>query len=207
MLFDAWSRGDAVSGRRLVTQFYRPVFLFFFRKVDRELARDLTQATFETFCSKRSEFRGDSTVLTFLLGIARWKLVQHAERARVARGRFSSESGAIDALQADASITSLFMGRQRETLLVRALRSLSLDDQMLIELKVHEGLTAKEIARVFGVGRDTAASRLLRARKRLAREVHRLATQASVMESSRTDLDQEMRRIQRQIAELAENFG
>lgn len=176
-LLDAWINGDAEAGRELVRLNYRRILRFFAGKVGPEVARDLTQETFETLCRRRQAFRRDSTVQTYLFGIARWKLVHHFQRKRGAADRFRPSVDVAHEPAVDASITSLFAARERELMVVRALRSLAFDDQVILELKDYEGMSAKDIGDVFEVGRDTAASRIRRARTRLAEAV-RAQTQA-----------------------------
>ncbi|MCY1060224.1 RNA polymerase sigma factor [Nannocystis sp. SCPEA4] len=198
-LLDAWIDGDAAAGKQLVTRHYRRILLFFYAKVGPELGRDLTQATFETLCAKKVVFRGESSVLTYLFGIARWKLVHHLRTRRLHDERFEPLEHSVELPDVERSINSLFMGRQREALLVRALRSLPLDDQIVLELKEYEGLTSRQLAEVFEVGRDTMSSRINRARQRLTVAVQRAAESAQLIDSTLTGLDECMREIRQRL--------
>jgi RNA polymerase sigma-70 factor (ECF subfamily) len=199
-LFRAWIAGDAEAGRTVVGHYYGRILRFFFDKVGPDAARDLAQETFVVLCDRKDEFRGDSSLRTFLFGIARWKLVHYFERRRLQGQRFEPASDSIDLPGVDASVTSLFSARRREVLLVRALRSLPLDDQVMLELKDYEGMTGRDIADVFGVGRDTISSRVTRARKRLAKAVAKLGENASLVTSTQSTLEDEMRKIRERIA-------
>lgn len=199
-LLAGWIEGDAAAGKHLVKRHYRSVLMFFASKVGPEQGRDLTQATFETLCAKRVSFRGDSSVRTYLFGIARWKLVHHLRKHHADNERFEPLEHSARLADVERSITSLFMGRQRETLLVNALRSLPLDDQIVLELKEYEGMTSRELAAVFAVGRDTMASRVNRARKRLAAAVRESEASARIIDSTLTGLDGCMRDIRDRIA-------
>ncbi|MFV8756791.1 RNA polymerase sigma factor [Nannocystaceae bacterium ST9] len=203
-LFHAWLDGDASAGQVLVRRHYRRILLFFHAKVGLELGRDLTQATFETLCVNKVSFRGDSTLLTYLFGIARWKLVDHfrAQRARDALFEPLSDPGHLP--EVHRSITALFMDKQRETLVVQALRSLPLDDQIILELKEYEKLTSGQLAAMYEVGRDTMSSRINRARKRLAAAVAERAESAQIIDSTLTSLDDCMREIRDRIAAAAD---
>lgn len=198
-LLQAWTGGDAAAGKQLVTRHYRRILMFFYARVGPELGRDLTQATFETLCAKKVAFRGEASVLTYLFGIARWKLVHHLRTARLHGERFEPLEHSASLPDVDRSITSLFMGRQREALLVRALRSLPLDDQLVLELKEYEGLTSRQLAEVFEVGRDTMSSRINRARLRLTQAVRQAAESAQLIDSTLTGLDACMREIRERI--------
>lgn len=206
-LLHEWIGGDAAAGRELVERHYRRILLFFYSKVGPDVGRDLTQATFETLCAKKVVFRGEATVLTYLFGIARWKLVHHLRTQRAHDERFEPLEHSIDLPDVERSIVSLFMGRQRETLLVRALRSLPLDDQIILELKEYEGMTARALAEVYEVGRDTMSSRITRARRRLASAVEEAATSARLVDSTLTGLDECMREIRERIEGAADGSG
>jgi RNA polymerase sigma-70 factor (ECF subfamily) len=199
-LLDAWRDGDAAAGQELVKRHYEAVYLFLYGKVDAQVSEDLTQATFETLCRKRDEFRGDSALRTFVLGIARWKLVQHFERKHAARRRFQPLEHSVQDPALDRSIHSLFAARDREMLVVQALRGLPLDDQLILELKDYEGLTAAQLARVFEIPPGTVASRLRRARQRLREGVQRLAHRPDLVEQTLTSLDGCMRAIRERVA-------
>ncbi len=134
-LFHAWLDGDAAAGQVLVRRHYRRILRFFYAKVGPEVGKDLTQSTFETLCIIKLSFRGDSTLLTYLFGIARWKLVDYfrAQRAHRAPSEPLTDPGHLP--EVHCTITSLFMHKQRESLVVQALRSLPLDDQIILELE------------------------------------------------------------------------
>ncbi len=194
-LLRAWGDGDAAAGQELVRRHYASIYAFFLGKVERQLAEDLTQQTFEVLCRRRDEFRGDSAVRTFLFGIARNKLVRHFERRKSDRARFDPRGDPPPEVGLPGTLTSLFAARDREMLVVQALRRLPLDDQLLLELKDYEGLTARALAQILGVPPGTVASRLHRARGRLRKEVRRLSARPELVERTLTDLDGAMRAI------------
>ena len=197
-LLAAWIDGDRSASEKLVRRHYRSIFLFFFNKVGQDRAADLTQSTFETLCAKRVQFRGDATVRTYLFGIARWKLVEHLRKIR---GRnFDPLEDSAELPQVARSVTSLFADRQEEALVVQALRALSLDDQLLLELKDYEGMTSRELAAMYDVPRNTMSGRITRARERLAAKVRELASSAKLVESTLTGLDEHMARLRDRLA-------
>jgi RNA polymerase sigma-70 factor (ECF subfamily) len=200
-LLDAWRAGDVQAGQQLVKRHYDSVYLFFYGKVDAQHSEDLTQATFETLCRRRDAFRGESQLRTFVFGIARFKLIRHFERRRGSRERLDPLEESIHDAELERSLTSLFAAHEREVLLVKALRTLPLDDQLLLELKDYEGLTAAELARVFEVPPGTVASRLRRARGRLREATERLAARPDLVEHTLTDLDACMRAIRARLTE------
>ena len=203
-LLSAWRDGDAAAGQALVEKHYEAVYRFFLGKADPEACEDLVQATFEVLCRRAGDFRGDSTVRTFLFGIARHKLLRYWDDKRIARDRRGTFDPATDPAPtagAERSIVSLFAARDREMLVVQGLRSLPFDDQVLLELKDYEGLKARELAEILEIPPGTVASRLHRARKRLAEAVRRLEASPDLVERTVTDLDGAMRAIRDRIVE------
>jgi RNA polymerase sigma factor (sigma-70 family) len=203
-LFHAWLDADAAAGQVLVRRHYRRILLFFYAKVGPDLAKDLTQSTFETLCINKVSFRGDSTLLTYLFGIARWKLVDYFRARRAREALFDPLADPGHVPEMDQSITALFMDKQQESLVVQALRSLPLDDQIILELKEYEKLTSAQLAAMYDVGRDTMSSRINRARKRLAAAVAERAKSARLVDSTLTSLDDCMRQIRDRIAAAAD---
>ncbi len=198
-LLEAWGSGNAEAGQQLVQRHYESVFLFFHARLDPEASADLTQSTFETLFTRRSRFRGDSTVRTFVFGIARWKLIDHLRRPTVAKERLEPFDEEFIPNASTRSLGSALDARRRESLLVKALRSLPLDEQILLELKDYEGITARQMAEVFEVPPGTMATRIRRARGRLAQAVRQRAASSEQASVTLTDLHDHMCRVRDQM--------
>ncbi|MEM9453837.1 MAG: sigma-70 family RNA polymerase sigma factor [Myxococcota bacterium] len=196
-LLEAWARGEAPAGVSLVQRHYDTVFTFFANKVGDDEAAELTQDTFTGLVEALDRFRRHSSVRTFIFAIARWKLVEYFRRQSAQRRRFVTLEGPTDdgdeppALS--ATLGSWLEGRRQESLLVVALRSLPLDDQILLELKGYEELTLRELAEVFDTPVGTIASRIRRTRERLERTIRELADNPELAEETLTGLDTYMK--------------
>lgn len=192
-LLRRWRAGDGSAGRALVERHYAAVYRFFHAKVAPDFCADLTQATFEVLCRRRDAFRGEGASLRgFLFGIARMKLVEFI------RGKdraFDPMEHSVADPAVTAGISSLLADRQREYLVAQALRSLSLDDQILLELKEYEQLTLRELADLFGATVGSVAGRLTRARERLRLASERLIADPGLRAASEHDLESCMRSI------------
>lgn len=192
-LFDHWSDGDVEAGQQLIRRHYDAVYVFFASKLPEHVAADLTQETFEVMCAKAEGLRIHTSVLSYLLGIARWKLVERLGRR--ARRRFDPITESIDGLDELPTITALLAERRRSSRLVLAMRQLPLDDQIVLELQTYEGLGLREIAEVLGVSDNRIATRIATAKRRLRRAAQKipqgedtLTTLASYMQSLHTVL-------------------
>ncbi len=197
-LLRAWQAGDVAAGRALVRRHYAPVYRFFYAKVDEAACEDLTQATFEVLCRRRDAFRGEGASFRgFLFGIARMKLVEFI------RGKdraFDPMEHSVADPAVTAGVSSLLADRQREHLVAQALRGLSLDDQILLELKEYEQLTLRELADLFGATVGSVAGRLTRARERLRLASERLLADPGLRADSEHDLESCMRDIGARVA-------
>lgn len=197
-LLERWSAGDQGAARTIIEQHYEAVLTFFYRRLRPEEAADLTQATFETLCTKRAAFERRASLRSYIFGIARWKLADHRRLYENRAGmRVPFEAALQEGVDAPSPSSCLFR-RRRENLLVQALRSLPLDDQILLELKEYESMTAAELAEVFEIPPGTVASRLRRARQRLTEATERLATSPEDVAETLTNLEEYMQSIRRE---------
>ncbi|MDC0723474.1 RNA polymerase sigma factor [Nannocystis bainbridge] len=194
-LLEAWRGGEAEAGRQLITRYYAAIYRFFYGKTEAGACEDLAQETFELVVRRRDAFRGDSPFRAYVYGIARFVLVAHIRRRQRHGKRFEpAEHSAIDPAT-EGSVSALFADRELEYIVAQALRSLALDDQILVELKDWEGLTQAELAALFEVPQPTVARRLQRARTRLREAVERLVADPALRDASVHGLDSCMQSI------------
>jgi RNA polymerase sigma-70 factor (ECF subfamily) len=136
---------------------------------DRSVADELTSETFLRAMLALDGFRGDASVKTWLLRIARNLYLNRVKKER----RLTS----LDALvEQGASFSAAQPGPEDSTLareqgeaLQRALLSLSESDRSILLLASQEKLSYKEIARVLDITVAAVKVRIFRARQRLAR--------------------------------------
>jgi RNA polymerase sigma factor (sigma-70 family) len=172
-LFLHWAGGDREAGQQLVLRHYDAVFCFFASKLSDELAGELTQDTFETMCEQASSLCIHSSFASYLFGIARWKLVHHF-RGQSTQG-FDPLADSFPDPGTGSSITAWLGNERTESTLVKALRQLPLDDQILLELRIYEGLQLREISEILGLAKEQVATRLSQTKRRLVRAAEGLA--------------------------------
>jgi RNA polymerase sigma-70 factor (ECF subfamily) len=140
----------------------RAVFAYFLRLVgDRHEAEELTQETFVRACGAAIRFRGDSSVKTWLFGIARRVLLEFVRAKRL-------EVNADPNLPERAGPPQHFDERLD---LERAFQALSIADREVLMLVDVLGFEPAEAARAMRVEPGTLRVRLHRARARM-REVY-----------------------------------
>jgi RNA polymerase sigma factor (sigma-70 family) len=132
------------------------VFAYFLRVVgNRQDAEELTQETFVRACSAALRFRGDSSVKTWLFGIAR-RVLFEASRAGLFERR--PELGEVPATTEDVDERLDLEG---------ALASLRVVDREALVMVDVLGFEPTEAAGVIGVTPEAMRVRLHRARGRL----------------------------------------
>jgi RNA polymerase sigma-70 factor, ECF subfamily len=132
------------------------IYTYFLRLAgDRQEAEELAQETFFRACSGALRFRGDSSVRTWLFGIAHRTWLEHLRRSRTGAVPADLEEQAADG------------GDPAERVhLIRTLAGLGEIDREAIVLVDVVGLAPIEAAVVAGASPDTFRVRLHRARGR-----------------------------------------
>jgi len=182
-LLEAWREGDRIAGGALFDRHLASVSRFFKNKIDGDI-EDLVQDTFLASVEGRDRFEGRSSFRTYLFSIARHLLFAHF------RGRakdFDPLGSSVVAL--GVSMGSMIARSEEQRMLLRALRTLSIDLQVALELYYWEGLTGSELAEILEVSPHTVRSRLSRARAALKTSVEDLATSPEIGASTVAELD------------------
>lgn len=157
-----WAQGDGRAGDRL-TQALFPIVHAFARRRLPEEQEDVVQDTFVRLAAnvRAGSFRGESTVRSYVLGIARYVVCERLG-ARSRGRRFDPvESSLRDAT--GRRLSSLLGVLERHQLVLDALEDIALEAHDLLELHYIMGLTGGEIAAVLHVPEGTVRSRIHRA--------------------------------------------
>jgi RNA polymerase sigma factor (sigma-70 family) len=163
-LLDRWRAGDSVAGNLLFKRHFASLYRFFEHKTESEVD-DLVQETLLQCVKTGSTFRRQSTFRTYLFAIARHVLFQHWRARSRLKPTLDFENVSIEALS--TSIGSRLARNADRARLLAALRTLPLDQQLLLELYYWEDLDREQLAEVFDVEAATIGSRLYRARQAL----------------------------------------
>ena len=166
----AWCRGDKAAGDALILRHFDPICRFFRSKLGDDV-EDLIQRTFLDLleAAGRSEIEN---VRATLFTIAHRRLLDHLRTVYRA-----PPEGLTSLSVADLGTSpSRAAGRsEEERLLHEALRHISLDHQIVLELAYWEELGGPEIAMILGITENTVRSRLARAREALREQLEKLA--------------------------------
>jgi len=155
-----------------VARVYRDNYRFVWRTLARlgvpeHALEDALQDVFIVLHRRRGEFEGRASVRTWLYGIA----LRVARRVRERVRRRRTMPFLDDQASGGADPERVSIQRQALTRLDAALAELSDEQREVFVLFEIEGLDAKSVANVVGVGRNTVYSRLRLARKNFQRQL------------------------------------
>lgn len=187
-LMRAWGAGDAEAGRELFRRHFEVVLRFFRNKAGDDV-EDLVQLTFANVLASRETFRGDAPFRAYLLTIARHELYAYW-RKRSARAA-EQDIGSLSVQDLATSPSGKLAAREDRVLLARALRSIPLELQEILELHYWENLSGPELATLLELPEGTVRTRLRRGRELLAERFDALqrGEGAEVTSSTLDDID------------------
>jgi RNA polymerase sigma-70 factor (ECF subfamily) len=185
-LLEGWRAGDSASGEELFERYYHMVERFFLNKVNHAV-QDLVQETFTRCVASHARIREDEQFRLYIFGIAYNVLKEHLRERYRGRAPLSVDEASIHDLQPGPG--TLVVRRHEQRLLLEALRSIPVDDQVILELHYWESLTTDEIAEALAIPQGTAKGRLQRARAKLGETMHRLMESQEPLLSTIARLD------------------
>lgn len=145
--------GDEAALERLYLDYYPRLTRFILRVTrDVDLAPEIINDVFMVIWRSARQFRGDSSVSTWILGIAYRKALKSA-------GRYDP----APALPADVHTA----GEDQQLDLESGLARLSREQRATVELAYYFGYSYKEIADIMGCPENTVKTRMFHARRAL----------------------------------------
>lgn len=180
-LLRSWEAGDRRAGEKLYDRYFDIVYRFFRSKVP-EHTQDLTQATMEALLQSSARFAATGSFRSFVLGIAYNVFRQHLRHRVRDRGRLTAQESSCEDL--GLGPFEMVSGSQEQKLLVKALRRIPIEHQIVIELHYWEEMNSREIGAVLGVPASTVRDRRQRARMLLRRQLDALMDSDQRVEST-----------------------
>lgn len=168
-LLEAARGGDHAALEALLARYQAQVYRFGMKMCrDPESAQDVLQETLLAMARGVRDFRGASSISTWLYTVARSFCIKTRRRSKFALEETSlSDEGAAEAeglADPSRSPDEALAGKQVERALEAAIRALEPMYREVLVLRDIEGLTAPEVAEVLGISVQAVKSRLHRAR-------------------------------------------
>ncbi len=168
----AYAQGELSAFDALYARHRGTLYRFLLRSLrDQALADELFQETWSRVIAARTRYAPQARFSTWLLQIAHNLLIDSHRRKRPIAA--SEDAGMLDHLpgpgheQPDHVLSEF----ERRIRLQRAIDSLPDEQRTALLLRLENDLSVEEIARITGVGRETAKSRLRYAMNRLREQL------------------------------------
>jgi len=168
-LLDMVARGDREAFRELYIVYHRRLARFLMRLTRRyEVAEEIINDTMWVVWRKAGDFRGDSRVSTWIMGIAYRRALKALRSGRVAHQAVPMDEVLLVSPDeaADAEISELIL---------RAMEQLPNDQRLTMEFAYGYGHSCEEIALIMNCPVNTVKTRLFHAREKLRRVLPGLA--------------------------------
>ena len=186
------AQGQYPGALRVLMQHYQDAIVSYCRchLLDQDLAQEVAQEIFLTACARMPDFRGHSSLKTWLYGIA-WKKCLEVRRARQRRATLvRTHQDTIRArVHCDPPSPPEDVLRQacRRRRVWAALQRLRVYERELLVLRYLEDLTYDEMASILQVSRRTIERHLPRAEARFGHAYERCHTHARPSRSPSLD--------------------
>lgn len=166
-LFRQVVKHDRAAFRELYLIYHRRLARFLMRLTSRhDLIEEIINDTMWTVWQKAGDFRGESQVSTWIVGITYRRAMQALRKPGSMRSIDSSESLATPDTQ---------LAEENRQWLDLALAELPLEQRMVLELSYLLGHSCEEIAAIMQCPVNTVKTRMFHAREKLRRSLPRLA--------------------------------
>lgn len=175
-LLERWRNGDGQAGSELFQRHFNSIYGFFANKISHDV-EELVQSTFLACVKSRDRFQERCSFRTYLFTIARNELYRVLRKRQ--RNQDNIDFGVTSLAALTTSVRTKMARRQDGKLLVKALRQLPLEQQVMLELHYWENMKAVELAQVFQIEASSARARLFRARKVLRDLIVEMAKEPS----------------------------
>lgn len=183
-LLYAWRAGDAEAGQQLFKRYYGLVARFFANKAS-EAAGDLVQETFVGCVQGRDRIREGGSFRSYLFGVAYRVLTTYLRR----KYQLSEDPSAVTLQDLEPGPSTMMHRSEEVRLLLKALRSLPVELQVLFELRYWEQLNSTEISHVLGIPANTVRGRLRQGRMLLEEALCKAAATPELAQSTMSDLE------------------
>jgi RNA polymerase sigma-70 factor (ECF subfamily) len=169
-------RADDARFAQLYDRCYESIWQYCRRRVAVDAVDDVVADTFLTVWRRLDEVPAGDEELLWIYGVA-YRMIGHLWRSAARRHRLLVRLRTVDSRATWADDDDVMVGGDQHRGVLAALGRLGDADAEMLRLVAWERLAVVDVAAVLGITPDTARQRLLRARRRLAREYERLQSE------------------------------
>jgi RNA polymerase sigma-70 factor, ECF subfamily len=166
-LLAAMARGDEAAFERLYRKVSRQVHAFVLQRCsDAALAEEIVVDTLLDVWKQPARFRGESQFTTWLLSIARFKMIDRLRAQGPAHDDIDTHAETLADEHSDSAFVQLHEQEQRHHI-DHCMQRLSDEHREALHLVYFEDLPVAEVATLQGVPANTVKTRLLNARLKI----------------------------------------
>jgi len=168
LLLERIARRDEAAFTTLYKAFSRKLYAYALRQMnDPAAAEEIVSDTLHEIWVHPTRFRGESQFSTWLIGIARYKVLMRLRSGRAEPVKEDVEELAEVLPSDDAGPYQLLAERQREHHVRRCMERLSDEHRECVHLVFYEGLSLGEVATLQACPEGTVKTRMFHARQKL----------------------------------------
>jgi RNA polymerase sigma-70 factor (ECF subfamily) len=158
---------DQAAFRTLYEQFARRVYAFLVHRFQQEsLAEEVVSDALMHVWKSPESFRGESAFSTWLLGVARFKMLERLRQHRPESGDHVDELDE-ELLVDETRPEDVAAMRERSEGVRECLDALPAEQRECVHLSYYEGWTLEEIGAQMSLKKETVGTRLFYARKKI----------------------------------------
>ncbi len=184
----AWRAGEQAAGQELLNRYFDSLYRFFASKVD-GVSEDLIQRTLLVCVEKADTLKNPASFRGYLFTVARHQLYAYLRTQKTERDKGIGVVSLSRLVDTSKSIGSLMIDKEEQKLLLRSLRQIDLDLQIVLGLYYWEDLSTAELAETLEIPKGTVKSRLRRAKEELETAMRDLAGSERLLRSTIDNLE------------------
>ncbi len=203
-LLEKWRAGDKAAGERFVREYFGSILAFFRRKLSSDVEVDgLVGRTFELASTTTAPHRNKGSFRSWLLGIARNVLLKALKQKYRDKMNEPLDEDRDTSATFDPKDPAHFLSETDDRrLLLKALRRIPLAQQFVIELRLWEEMSLKDIAEVVGAPEPTVRRRWQLGLEALRVQMKLLEDSPEAFATSTHSLESWIREIKAKLAAL-----
>lgn len=156
--------GDRAAFARLIERYWDLLYRWLYRMTrDRHAAEDLTQETFLKALAAVKSFRPGSNFRAWVFRIGQNNFVNQKRAERRTKQPLPDDIAGPDVNSAETATEN----REALETVARAIDELPTDFRAALTLRVEQGLSFRDVARILGTTEETARWRVFKARQKL----------------------------------------
>jgi RNA polymerase sigma-70 factor (ECF subfamily) len=156
--------GDRSAFARLIERYWDRLYRWLYRMThDRHAAEDLTQETFLKALAAVKTFRAGTNFRAWVFRIGHNNFVNQKRAERRVKQQLPEDAAAPELSTAEATTEN----REALEAIAHAVADLPSDFRAALTLRVEEGLSFREVARILNTTEETARWRVFKARQKL----------------------------------------